>query len=378
MHDFETPQSDSFDLSLPHPVDEETPSDAVDKTTPRPPQREGLPAHYRMRAERHYVDSITSSSAGIPIRLLPVEQFETPPPEAGGSLDALIKSIRTHGIVQPLLVRKRAAQYEVIAGKRRFVAATTLGLTEVPCVLHQVDDTAAAALSVAENVRANPGGASLRATVGAQISEAIGRIADDVSRFQASLAVLRSAPDGFERTVTADLLAAQASRTLWLANTAALLAGGRCRQGKRRPLSAILDDLVRQFDPECRLTGLRIDLGGPPPAVTVDDCFVTIALTTAVMMTLSLLDQTPQPVVEVHARLLDAGGIAAQVAQRQVPASQDIVDRFATRTRSAWTPMIFGLGAIALEHATAAHGGAADLVALDDVGSSIQLTFCRL
>jgi hypothetical protein len=83
-------------------------------------------------------------------------------------------------------------------------------------------------------------------------------------------------------------------------------------------------------------------------------------------------------VVEIQARQLDAGGISVHVVQRQVPASQDIIDRFTTRTRSAWTPMIFALGALALEHATAAHGGASDLVALDAGGSAIQLTFCRL
>jgi hypothetical protein len=105
---------------------------------------------------------------------------------------------------------------------------------------------------------------------------------------------------------------------------------------------------------------------------------VTTALTGAVMMTLSLLEHVPQPSVEIQARLLDDGGIAVSVVQRLVPASQDVIDRFTTRTRSAWTPMIFALGAMALEHATAAHGGASDLVALDDIGSSIQLTFCRL
>jgi hypothetical protein len=219
--------------------------------------------------------------------------------------------------------------------------------------------------------------ASLRATIGAQIAEAISQIADDVTRLQASLAMLRAAPDGFERSVAADLLAAQASRTLWLASTAALLAGGRCRPGKRRPLPAIVDDLVRQFEPERRLAGLRIELAGSVPAVTIDDGFVAIALTSAVMMTLSLLERIEQPVIELQVRLAEDGGLSVQVVQRQVPASPDIIDRFTSRTRSAWTPMVFGLGSMALEHATAAHGGAADLCALDDLGSSIQLTFCR-
>lgn len=379
MQDFESPQtdmSDTFDVSLPQSAAGEA-LDADEKGAERPAQREGLPAHYRMRAERHYVDSITSASAGVPIRLIPLAQFEAPSQDAATNMDTLVKSVRAHGIIQPLLVRKRQTHYEVIAGRRRFAAAASLGLTEVPCVLHQVDDATAASLATAENIRTQHAG-SLRAAVGAQIAEAIGRVAEDVTRVQSSLAVLRSAPDGYERAVSADLVASQAFRTLWLANTAALLAGGKLRLGKRRPLSAILDELVRQFEPECRLTGLKLEIASVIAPITIVDGFVTIALTGAVMMTLSLLDQVPQPVIEIQTRQLDAGGIAVQVVQRHVPASQDIVDRFTTRTRSAWTPMIFALGAMALEHATAAHGGASDLVACDEVGSSIQLTFCRL
>ena len=379
MQDFESPQtdmSDTFDVSLPQSAAGEA-LDADEKGAERPAQREGLPAHYRMRAERHYVDSITSASAGVPIRLIPLAQFEALSQDAATNMDTLVKSVRVHGIIQPLLVRKRQTHYEVIAGRRRFAAAASLGLTEVPCVLHQVDDATAASLATAENIRTQHAG-SLRAAVGAQIAEAIGRVAEDVTRVQSSLAVLRSAPDGYERAVSADLVASQAFRTLWLANTAALLAGGKLRQGKRRPLSAILDELVRQFEPECRLTGLRLEIASVGTAHHRRRRLRHDRVDGAVMMTLSLLDQVPQPVIEIQTRQLDAGGIAVQVVQRHVPASQDIIDRFTTRTRSAWTPMIFALGAMALEHATAAHGGASDLVACDEVGSSIQLTFCRL
>jgi len=379
VQDFESAQTqmpDTFDVTLPQSAGGDA-LESDDKAAPRSTQREGLPAHYRMRAERHYVDSITSASAGVPIRLIPLSQIEATPSDATGNIEALVKSVRVHGIIQPLLVRKRQTRYEVIAGKRRFAAAATLGLTEVPCVLHQVDDATAASLAAAENIRTQPAG-SLRAVVGAQIAEAIGRVADDVMRVQSSLAVLRSAPEGYERAVSADLVAAQAFRTLWLANTAALLAGGKLRSGKRRPLPAVLDELVRQFEPECRLTGLKLEIVSAAPPVTVNDGFVTIALSGAVMMTLSLLDQIPQPIVEIQTHQLDAGSIAIHVTQRHVPASQDIIDRFTTRIRSAWTPMIFALGTMALEHATAAHGGASDLVALDEGGSAIQLTFCRL
>ncbi len=376
MQDFESSPTDApYGVTNARAL-ENTPSSESEAAAARPP-REGLPPHYRMRAERHYVDSITSGSAGVPIRLLPLAQFEAAP-GAPSALEPLIKSIRQHGIVQPLLVRKRQARYEVIAGRRRFAAAAALGLTEVPCVLHQVDDPAAEALREAENIHAAPGEGTMRAAIAGHITDAIGRIAADVARLQTSLDALRAAPGGFERTAAIDLAAAQTARTAWLANTAALLAGGRFRAGRRRLLAAIVDEVIRQFEPECRLSGLRLDLAGPAPAMTIDDGFVGAALTGAIMLTLSLIEQVPQPVVEISTRVVEGGGVIIQVVQRHQPLSPDVIERFGSRTRSAWTPMLFALAALALEHATAAHGGAADLVPVDDTGSAVQLSFVRV
>lgn len=377
MQDFESSPADTYSQTPPRSMDDDAPE--TDRKAERPPQREGLPAHYRMRAERHYVDSINSGSAGVPIRLIPLSQFDQPPAPPAAGLDPLIKSIRQHGIIQPLLVRKRLASYEVIAGRRRFAAAAALGFTEVPCVLHQVDDGAAAALAAAENIHLTTGEqASMRSAMGTQIVQAVARIAEDLARLRSSLASLRTMPDGFERSVSVDLASAQALRALWLANSTALLAGGRHPAGRRRPLSSILDDVVRQFEPECRLTGLRLDATNLAPPLTLDDALVTVALTGAVMVTLTLLDGVSQPVVELATRALDGGGVSAEVVQRHVSAPPDLAEQFASRTRAAWTPMLFGIGALALEQATAAHGGTSDLMVLEEAGTAIQLTFCRV
>ena len=69
-------------------------------------------------------------------------------------LGALSRSIGKYGILQPLLVRPRAGRFELIAGVRRLAAAAVAGLTEVPCLVHQVDDTRARALAESDNLRA--------------------------------------------------------------------------------------------------------------------------------------------------------------------------------------------------------------------------------
>jgi ParB family chromosome partitioning protein len=64
----------------------------------------------------------------------------------------LASSIREHGIIQPLIVRKSRDGYELIAGERRLRAAKELGLTSVPCVVSQISDERSAEASIIENL----------------------------------------------------------------------------------------------------------------------------------------------------------------------------------------------------------------------------------
>ena len=54
---------------------------------------------------------------------------------APGALDELAESIRQHGILQPLSVRRRDNVYELISGERRLRAAQLAGVTDIPCIL---------------------------------------------------------------------------------------------------------------------------------------------------------------------------------------------------------------------------------------------------
>jgi ParB family transcriptional regulator, chromosome partitioning protein len=75
-----------------------------------------------------------------------------------GALNELAASIKAQGLMQPILVRPIArsnggATYEIIAGERRFRAAQLAGLTEVPVLVKDVDDQAAAAMALIENIQ---------------------------------------------------------------------------------------------------------------------------------------------------------------------------------------------------------------------------------
>ncbi|MCB1898231.1 ParB/RepB/Spo0J family partition protein [Cognatazoarcus halotolerans] len=72
-----------------------------------------------------------------------------------GSLEELAASIKSQGVMQPVLVRPldRAGSYEIIAGERRWRAAQIAGLDEVPCLVREIPDEAALAMSLIENIQ---------------------------------------------------------------------------------------------------------------------------------------------------------------------------------------------------------------------------------
>jgi len=71
-----------------------------------------------------------------------------------GALYELAESIKSQGIMQPILVRKIASGgYEIIAGERRFRAARLAGLTQVPVLVRDVSDQNAAAMALIENMQ---------------------------------------------------------------------------------------------------------------------------------------------------------------------------------------------------------------------------------
>lgn len=68
-------------------------------------------------------------------------------------LEELSESIRSHGVLQPLLVRKDDKGYEIIAGERRYQASKIAGVTEVPVVVREVDDNEMLELALIENLQ---------------------------------------------------------------------------------------------------------------------------------------------------------------------------------------------------------------------------------
>jgi ParB family chromosome partitioning protein len=143
-------------------------------------------------------------------------------------LEELAQSIREQGVLQPILVRPLQAQangpYEIIAGERRFQAAKRAGLTDIPVIIKPLDNQAALAVALIENLQRQ----DLSALEEAQ---GISRLIDEfgLTHDQAAQAVGRS------RSATTNLL-----RLLTLPKAIqAHLASGRLEAGHARALLAL-------------------------------------------------------------------------------------------------------------------------------------------
>jgi ParB family chromosome partitioning protein len=92
------------------------------------------------------------------VMLLSVDQLAPNPSQPrrvfdSGGLEELASSIRQHGILQPLTVRRSAQGWEVVAGERRLRAAKMAGIGEVPCLVAEVDERESALLALVENLQ---------------------------------------------------------------------------------------------------------------------------------------------------------------------------------------------------------------------------------
>ena len=96
----------------------------------------------------------TGAPSALPISQLQAGKYQPRTRMDEGALNELAASIKSQGVMQPVLVRPvDGGRYEIIAGERRFRAAQLAGLDEIPVLVREVDDQAAAAMALIENMQ---------------------------------------------------------------------------------------------------------------------------------------------------------------------------------------------------------------------------------
>lgn len=90
----------------------------------------------------------------LPVEMLQRGRYQPRRDFSPEKLQELSDSIRTQGIIQPIVVRKtQKDQYEILAGERRWRAAQLAGLTEVPVIIKNIPDETALAIALIENIQ---------------------------------------------------------------------------------------------------------------------------------------------------------------------------------------------------------------------------------
>lgn len=187
-----------------------------------------------------------ASSGPRNTRTLPIDQLFPNPDQPrrqfdAEALDELSRSIRSKGVIQPLIVRPRGDaenQYEIVAGERRWRAAQAAGVHEVPVVIRAFSDEDVLEIAIIENIQRadlNPieeaaGYEQLMSRFGhtqEKLAQALGKSRSHI----ANLLRLLTLPDVVKTAVIDGKLSAGHARALITAPDPVLLAGQIVRQG---------------------------------------------------------------------------------------------------------------------------------------------------
>ncbi|TCS80815.1 nucleoid occlusion protein [Tepidibacillus fermentans] len=103
-------------------------------------------------AERNQ-DSQAEEVIYIPVDKIIPSPYQPRTVFADDKLDELCQTIKTHGIIQPIVVRIRNEQYEIIAGERRWRAVKKLGWDKIPAIIKDYNDGQAASIALIENLQ---------------------------------------------------------------------------------------------------------------------------------------------------------------------------------------------------------------------------------
>jgi ParB-like nuclease family protein len=344
-----------------------------------PGEREGLPRNYRMRADAHYVDQLEARHAGPAVRLIGIAHIDAGDLPALTGLEALTQSIAVHGILQPLLVRRDSGRYQLVAGRKRLAAAVAAGLTDVPCIVHHIEEGEAAALAVADNVRGLVARDDLQPfAYGPGVGRILDSLAIELAGIGAAAALMKPASTpALRNRVSADLIQAQAWRAAWL--IAVTAAARPNRVSRARSLGAILDRVKAGFEAEARLISLRIECSAAPTAAaaSLDEELGVTLVSAGVLASLAWLEGVDEPRVDVRALAPNQRTVRIEIVQRLVPAPADVEEWFRDPDFVPPGDQMTPLAVHAVKTLARQLGGVAEFTPISGRGTIIQATFAR-
>jgi hypothetical protein len=310
--------------------------------------------------------------------MLPLNQIDSDDATPKTELRPLIDSIRSLGIVHPLLVRRRGSRYALVAGRKRLAAANVLRMATVPCLVHELDDTEAEAFANADNL-----GGTLAApdTTNTAVVTAVRQLVTK------HLASIRTAADAVGAGAppmgrsTFDLIKAHAWRAARLSDVLDLLTGAPPPQGRDRSVGAIVDDVVEGFAPEGRLNQFSVtsQIRDDVSSKGLNAHDVSAGLAAALFAMLPLLEQTEHPALTVKAGAGGPSSVVLEVSQSDSPVSAGFAQHFFDDDAPTIRPGGYAAvaGALAVKALAERGGGTAAFEAQPQGGCALKLTLIR-
>ena len=157
----------------------------------------------------------------VDIDLLQPNKFQPRTHMDDARIDDLARSIRSNGVIQPIVVRKAEAGYEIVAGERRWRASQRAGLLKVPIVVRDIPDDKLLAAALIENIQREDLNPIEEATAYRRLADEFGltqeQIAESVGKDRSSVANyvrLLKLPDAIRDHVAAGTLSMGHARAL--------------------------------------------------------------------------------------------------------------------------------------------------------------------
>ena len=344
-------------------------------------QREGLPPGFRMRHDAHYVDQLTTRNGAPQVRLIPLRDIDSARAVGARDVGALARSIGKHGVLQPLLVRPRAGRFDLIAGSHRLAAAAAAGLSEVPCVVYQVDDTRARTMLEAENLRAADEASSPPPPVQPRSdvpASALRELSQSFGAIGSCLHLLTERDTALRDRVALDLIRTEVHRAGRLVQCLHVIGQDASLADTEVSVLSAMEQVIDGFAAERRLSGIALQLeqGEGPLVVRGDAEWLAVGLSGAVGGMLALVQGAKAPTVTVRVAASSSGSsVTIELAQQSVSVPASAVARFFD---VGWTDRAGGYQAAA-ELAAARkvaelHRGGAEIVP-GDRGCRLVLVF---
>ena len=288
-----------------------------------------------------------TSSQGAPIRMLATRDIVLHEAVDTGEIRQLVESVRQFGVLQPLLVRRAGAGYELVAGARRFAAARVAGLTEVPCRVSDVgseDDREDHDAGITDDVRAavKPTRDSAPSS-DVVLGPALGEIADSLRAATSCWRLSVEGPDRpYSRTVN-EVTRAELQRATWVVEALQVLTQRPVVTKGRVNVGTVLEQVFRATEPERRLTEVKLSASLAQASVIVrgDERLLIMAVGGVLQALVALVSEvTPATIhCSVGSR---SGAVVIELSQESVIVPPSLDGAFLRRdlpraTRWVWS-----------------------------------------